>query len=160
LPVTVNASARTEMEADSEAGSSVHFSLDVNERLVTNYDDASKRPMAPAPVEAAGEAAGSLVVTPSLGCKMVQVPRGSVSRRGMARAYGSLMNCLGAQSICLGPVMRCAAKTGRSQNEHWYRLQDYTLFNQCTACTRKFQSLRWICSRTNMPARKARPEIW
>jgi hypothetical protein len=42
----MNASARTEMEAES--GSSVHFSLGVNERLVTNYDasDASKRPTA------------------------------------------------------------------------------------------------------------------
>jgi hypothetical protein len=46
----MNASARTEMEAEARSlpvsTSSVHFSLDVNERLVTNYDDASKRPKA------------------------------------------------------------------------------------------------------------------
>ena len=42
----MNASARIETEA--EAGSGVHFSLDVNERLVTNFDDTSKRPTAPA----------------------------------------------------------------------------------------------------------------
>ncbi len=46
----MNASARIETEAEAGSSVTVHsnFSLDVNERLVTNYDDASKRPTAPA----------------------------------------------------------------------------------------------------------------